>query len=165
VYLVPAFAGLGAPHWDQYARGTITGLTRGTTAGHIARAALEGIAFQVADILEVMKEDSGVAINELRVDGGASANNLLMQFQADMLRVPVVRPKVVETTALGAAYLAGLAMGFWKDREEVQKAWQVDRIFEPKQSLDAVTHRRRRWAEALKRSREWEEESSVKQPL
>ena len=165
VYLVPAFAGLGAPHWDQYARGTITGLTRGTTAGHIARAALEGIAFQVADILEVMKEDSGVAINELRVDGGASANNLLMQFQADMLRVPVVRPKVVETTALGAAYLAGLAVGFWKDREEVQKAWQVDRIFEPKQSLDAVTHRRRRWAEALKRSREWEEESSVKQPL
>jgi len=165
VYLVPAFAGLGAPHWDQYARGTITGLTRGTTAGHIARAALEGIAFQVADILEVMKEDSGVAINELRVDGGASANNLLMQFQADMLRVPVVRPKVVETTALGAAYLAGLAVGFWKDREEVQKAWQVERIFEPKQSLDAVTHRRRRWAEALKRSREWEEESSVKQPL
>jgi glycerol kinase len=165
VYLVPAFAGLGAPHWDQYARGTITGLTRGTTAGHIARAALEGIAFQVADILEVMKEDSGVAINELRVDGGASANNLLMQFQADLLRVPVVRPKVVETTALGAAYLAGLAVGFWKDREEVQKAWQVDRIFEPKQSLDAVTHRRRRWAEALKRSREWEEESSVKQPL
>ena len=165
VYLVPAFAGLGAPHWDQYARGTITGLTRGTTAGHIARAALEGIAFQVADILEVMKEDSGVAINELRVDGGASANNLLMQFQADLLRVPVVRPKVVETTALGAAYLAGLAVGFWKDREEVQKAWQVERIFEPKQSLDAVTHRRRRWAEALKRSREWEEESSVKQPL
>jgi glycerol kinase len=165
VYLVPAFAGLGAPHWDQYARGTITGLTRGTTAGHLARAALEGIAFQVADILEVMKEDSGVAINELRVDGGASANNLLMQFQADMLHVPVVRPKVVETTALGAAYLAGLAVGFWKDRAEVQKAWQVERIFEPKQSLEVVTHRRRRWAEALKRSREWEEDSSVQQPV
>jgi glycerol kinase len=111
VYLVPAFAGLGAPHWDQYARGTITGLTRGTTAGHIARAALEGIAFQVADVLEVMKEDSGIALNELRVDGGASANNLLMQVQADMLNVPVVRPKVVETTALGAAYLAGVGSG------------------------------------------------------
>ena len=117
VYLVPAFAGLGAPHWDQYARGTITGLTRGTTAGHIARAALEGIAFQVADVLEVMKEDSGIPVRELRVDGGASANNLLMQFQADILQVPVVRPKVVETTALGAAYLAGLAVGFWKDRD------------------------------------------------
>jgi glycerol kinase len=164
VYLVPAFAGLGAPHWDQYARGTITGLTRGTTAGHLARAALEGIAFQVADILEVMKEDSGVSINELRVDGGASANNLLMQFQADLLGVPVVRPKVVETTALGAAYLAGLAVGFWKDRAEVQKAWQTDRIFEPKQSAGAVAHRRGRWAEALKRSREWEEGSGANPP-
>ena len=120
VYLVPAFAGLGAPHWDQYARGTITGLTRGTTAGHLARAALEGIAFQVADMLEVMKQDSGIAMNELRVDGGACANDLLMQFQADMLQVPVVRPKVTETTALGAAYLAGLATGFWKDRSEVR---------------------------------------------
>ena len=119
VYLVPAFAGLGAPHWDQYARGTITGLTRGTTAGHIARAALEGIAFQVADVLEVMQEDSGIPVPELRVDGGASANNLLMQFQADLLQVPVVRPKVAETTALGAACLAGLAVGFWKDRAEV----------------------------------------------
>ena len=121
VYLVPAFAGLGAPHWDQYARGTITGLTRGTTAGHIARAALEGIAFQVADVLEVMREDSGIPVHELRVDGGASANNLLLQFQADLLQVPVVRPKVAETTALGAAYLAGLAVGFWKDRGEVAK--------------------------------------------
>ncbi len=137
VYLVPAFAGLGAPHWDQYARGTITGLTRGTTAGHIARAALEGIAFQVADVLEVMKQDSGIAVNELRVDGGASGNNLLMQFQADILGVPVVRPKVVETTALGAAYLAGLAAGFWKDRAEVQKAWQKDRAFEPQRSADS----------------------------
>src|SRR6266446_2215854 len=138
VYLVPAFAGLGAPHWDQYARGTITGLTRGTTAGHIARAALEGIAFQVADVLEVMKEDSGIAVNELRVDGGASANNLLMQFQADLLRAPVVRPKVIETTALGAAYLAGLAAGFWKDLTDVKKVWQPDRVFEPKQSADQV---------------------------
>jgi len=157
VYLVPAFAGLGAPHWDQYARGTITGLTRGTTAGHIARAALEGIAFQVADVLEVMQEDSGIAVDELRVDGGASANNLLMQFQADILGVPVVRPKVVETTALGAAYLAGLAVGFWKDRVEVEAAWQADRRFEPKQCADDVAHRRSRWAEALKRAREWEE--------
>src|SRR5205814_2920699 len=111
VYLVPAFAGLGAPHWDQYARGTITGITRGTTAAHFARAALESIAYQVADILDVMQEDSGIRIEELRVDGGAAANNLLLQFQADLLRVPVVRPRVTETTALGAAYLAGLAVG------------------------------------------------------
>jgi glycerol kinase len=162
VYLVPAFAGLGAPHWDQYARGTMMGLTRGTTAGHIARAALEGIAFQVADVLEVMKKDSRVAVNELRVDGGASSNNLLLQFQADLLRVPVVRPKVVETTAFGAACLAGLAVGFWKDRDEIQKTWQTDRIFEPKLSADEATHRRSRWAEALERAREWEEHTKVK---
>ena len=156
VYLVPAFAGLGAPHWDQYARGTIAGLTRGTTAGHIARAALEGIAFQVADVLEVMREDSGIKLAELRVDGGASANNLLMQFQADILGVSVVRPKVVETTALGAAYLAGLAVGFWKDRATVEKAWQLDRRFEPSLSADEAQQRRQRWADALKRAREWE---------
>jgi glycerol kinase len=160
VYLVPAFAGLGAPHWDQYARGTISGLTRGTTSAHLARAALEGIAFQVADVLDVMRQDSGIQLNELRVDGGASANNLLMQFQADILRVPVVRPKVVETTALGAAFLAGLAAGFWKGVPEVQKSWQPDRVFEPKMKDDAVTHRRSRWAEALKRAREWEEHGS-----
>src|SRR5207237_8812027 len=118
VYLVPAFAGLGAPHWDQYARGIIAGITRGTSSAHIARAALEGIAFQVADVLEVMKQDSGIAMNGFGVDGGACANNLLMQFQADLLQVPVVRPKVIETTALGAAYLAGLATGFWKNRDE-----------------------------------------------
>ena len=157
VYLVPAFAGLGAPHWDQYARGTITGLTRGTTAGHIARAALEGIAFQVADVLEVMKEDSGIAVDELRVDGGASANDLLMQFQADLLRVPVVRPRVLETTALGAAYLAGLAVGYWTSLQEVQAAWQSERVFEPQMSKDEVAHRRSRWLEALKRARDWEE--------
>ena len=156
VYFVPAFAGLGAPHWDQYARGTIAGLTRGTTAAHIARAALEGIAFQVADVLEVMHKDSGIALHQLRVDGGACANNLLMQFQADILRVPVVRPKVVETTALGAAYLAGLAVGFWKDRAAVQASWQTDRVFEPAKSADEVAHRRRRWDEALKRAREWD---------
>lgn len=157
VYLVPAFAGLGAPHWDQYARGTIAGLTRGTTAGHLARAALEGIAFQVADVLDVMKQDSGIAMNELRVDGGACANNLLMQFQADVLQVPVVRPKVIETTALGAAYLAGLATGFWKNRSEVEAAWQCDRRFMPQMSADEAAHRRRRWAEALQRARDWEE--------
>ena len=157
VYLVPAFAGLGAPHWDQYARGVIAGITRGTNTAHIARAALEGIAFQVADVLEVMKQDSGIAMNGLRVDGGASANNLLMQFQADLLQVPVVRPKVIETTALGAAYLAGLATGFWKDRAEVSRAWQADRTFEPQMSADEAAHRRRRWNEALRRARQWEE--------
>jgi len=160
VYLVPAFAGLGAPHWDQYARGTITGLTRGTNAGHLARAALEGIAFQVADILEVMKQDSGIAMDELRVDGGACANDLLMQFQADLLQVPVVRPKVIETTALGAAYLAGLAVGFWQSREEVQRAWQVERTFEPQMQSAAAAHRRARWQEALRRAGDWEEHSS-----
>ncbi len=156
VYLVPAFAGLGAPHWDQYARGTITGLTRGTTRGHLARAALEGIAFQVADVLDVMREDSGIAIDELRVDGGACANDLLMQFQADILQVPVVRPKVIETTALGAAYLAGLATGFWANRDEVHRAWQAERTFEPHMSPDAAAHRRHRWTEALSRARAWE---------
>jgi len=161
VYLVPAFAGLGAPHWDQYARGTITGLTRGTTAGHLARAALEGIAFQVSDILEVMKQDSGVPMNELRVDGGACANDLLMQFQADILQVPVVRPKVIETTALGAAYLAGLAAGYWKNREDISRAWQVDRIFEPTKTADEAGHRRARWKEALNRARDWEDHTSV----
>jgi glycerol kinase len=158
IYLVPAFAGLGAPHWDQYARGTITGITRGTTKAHIARAALEGIAFQVADVLEVMREDSGLKLTELRVDGGAAANNLLMQFQADLLGVPIVRPKVVETTALGAAYLAGLAVGFWKSRDEVQSAWQLDRTFTPSRSADEVAYRRSRWAEALRRARDWEEQ-------
>jgi glycerol kinase len=163
VYLVPAFAGLGAPHWDQYARGVIAGITRGTNRGHIARAALEGIAFQVADVLDVMKQDSGIAMNELRVDGGACTNNLLMQFQADVLQVPVVRPKVIETTALGAAYLAGLAVGFWKSKEEVAKAWQAERRFTPAMPAAQAAHRRSRWAEALNRARDWEERSSVKQ--
>jgi len=157
VYLVPAFAGLGAPYWDQYARGTITGITRGTTAAHLARAALDGIAFQVADVLEVMNQDSGVAMNSLRVDGGASQNDMLMQFQADILQVPVVRPKVIETTALGAAYLAGLATGFWKDAADVSRSWQVDRTFEPQMSADKAAHRRARWREALSRARDWED--------
>ena len=156
VYLVPAFAGLGAPHWDQYARGTITGLTRGTTAAHLARAALEGIAFQVADVIDVMQEDSSTPIRELRVDGGAAANDLLMQFQADLLGVPVVRPKVLETTALGAAYLAGLAVGVWSGTEELQSHRQVERTFEPKMPRDEAMHRRKRWSQALGRARQWE---------
>jgi len=159
VYLVPAFAGLGAPFWDQYARGTITGITRGTTRAHIARAALDGIAFQVADVLDAMKDDSGIAMSALRVDGGASANDMLMQFQADILQAPVVRPKVIETTALGAAYLAGLATGFWKDRSELTKSWQVDRTFEPQMSADKAAHRRDRWRQALDRARDWETHS------
>lgn len=161
VYLVPAFAGLGAPHWDQYARGTITGITRGTTRAHLARAAIESIAFQVADVLDVMREDSGVAMEELRVDGGAAANDLLLQFQADLLGVPVVRPKVTETTALGAAYLAGLAVGYWKNRDEVHAKWAVEKRFEPKMGRAEAEHRRERWTEALRRSRDWEEHSAV----
>lgn len=157
VYLVPAFAGLGAPHWDQYARGTVTGITRGTSVSHLARAALEGIAFQSVDVLDVMKEDSGIPINELRVDGGASANNLLMQIQADFLQAPVVRPQNVETTALGAAYLAGLATGYWKDRDEIRRAWKVDRIFEPQMSADEAAFLRNRWKKALERSKNWEQ--------
>ncbi len=157
VYIVPAFAGLGAPHWDQYARGTIMGITRGTSKAHFARAGLESIAFQVADILDVMKADSGIPIEELRVDGGASANNLLMQFQADLLRAPVVRPKVTETTALGAAYLAGLAVGYWKDTSEIEANWEIDRTFVPEMKEADAQYRRRRWAEALRRARDWEE--------
>ena len=159
VYLVPAFAGLGAPHWDSYARGTIVGMTRGTTRAHLARAALEGIAFQVADVLDAMKQDAGIPIEELRVDGGACANDLLMQFQADILQVPVVRPKIIETTAMGAAYLAGLAVGFWSDVSEIEKIWETDRIFQPSMSVAEVTRRRGRWSDALQRSRGWESDS------
>jgi glycerol kinase len=157
VYLVPAFAGLGAPHWDQYARGSISGLTRGSTAGHIARAALEGIAFQVADVLSAMEADSKIKLKELRVDGGASANNMLMQFQADLLGVPVVRPAVQETTALGAAYLAGLAVGFWRDMAEIASQWRVDRTFEPAMKADERAKLRARWNKALQRAKSWEE--------
>lgn len=156
VYFVPAFAGLGAPHWDQYARGTIAGLTRGTTAGHLARAALEGIAFQVADVLDAMRQDSGLPLNELRVDGGASSNDLLMQFQADILGVPVVRPRIVETTALGAAYLAGLGVGYWPDVNALKSVWQVDRVFEPTMSADERARRRACWSRALDRARDWD---------
>ena len=156
VYLVPAFAGLGAPHWDSYARGTIVGITRGTTAGHIARAALESIGFQVADLLDAMKADAGIPLAELRVDGGAATNNALMQFQADLLGVPVVRPAVTETTALGAAYLAGLAVGYWKSTDEVSGQWRVDRKFEPQMPRSKADALRERWSAAVGRSREWE---------
>ncbi len=156
-YLVPAFAGLGAPHWDAYARGILAGITRGTTSAHIARAALEGIAYQVADVLHAMESDAGIKLKELRVDGGACANNLLMQFQADLLGVPVVRPKVSETTALGAAYLAGLAVGFWKDRKEIARQWQADRRFAPKMKPAARRQHLTGWAKALARSKAWED--------
>jgi len=131
VYCVPAFAGLGAPHWNQYARGSLFGMTRGTTQAHIARAALESIAYQTYDVLKAMEADSGIVLKELRVDGGATANNLLMQFQSDILQVPVVRPVVTETTALGAAYLAGLGVGYWSSEEDIRQQWAVDRRFEP----------------------------------
>jgi len=155
VYFAPAFAGLGAPHWDAYARGTIVGLTRGATGGHIARAALESIAYQSADLLSAMEKDAGLALPELRVDGGATASNLLMQFQADLLGVPVVRPRVHETTALGAAYLAGLAVGYWKDASDVKANWQVDRTFEPSMSRAQASEMRSRWEKAVERAKGW----------
>jgi glycerol kinase len=157
VYLVPAFAGLGAPHWDQYARGTIVGLTRGSTKAHIARAALDGIVLQVMDVLKAMEADAGIKLKELRVDGGASANDLLMQLQADLLNVPVVRPKVAETTALGAAYLAGLAVGFWKSQADIARQWQVDKRFKPAMKPAVRTRIAKGWQRALSRARAWEE--------
>lgn len=155
VYLVPALAGLGAPHWDSYARGTLVGLTRGTHRGHIARATLEGIAFQVADVFDAMKQDAGIAIEELRVDGGASANDLLMQFQADIMQTRVVRPRITETTSQGAAYLAGLAVGFWQNLDQIASIWNAERVFEPAMSDAEVERRRGRWADALERSKSW----------
>jgi glycerol kinase len=156
VYLVPAFVGLGAPHWDAYARGAILGITRGTTAAHIARAALESIAFQSADMLAAMERDASLKLAELRVDGGATANDLLMQFQADLLGVPVVRPHVAETSALGAAYLAGLAGGVWRDRAEIAAQWRSERAFEPRMSRDEAQTRIARWSRAVDRAKDWE---------
>jgi glycerol kinase len=155
VCFVPAFTGLGAPYWDPYARGTIVGLTRGSNAGHIARAALESIAFQSAELLHAMEQDSGVKSKELRVDGGAAANDLLMQFQSDLLGIPVVRPRVLETTALGAAYLAGLAAGVWGSREEIAKQWKVAKRFEPKMKREEARRRMEEWKRALERARGW----------
>lgn len=155
VYFVPAFAGLGAPDWDPYARGTIIGITGGTTAGHIARAALEGIAFQVADLLQGMQNDAGYKLAELRVDGGASVNDTLLQIQADLGQISVVRPKVTETTALGAAYLAGMGAGVWRSREEIAKHWAVDKSFEPQISADEAAERRVMWRRAVERAKGW----------
>lgn len=154
VYLVPAFAGLGAPHWDSYARGTIVGLTRGSNASHIARAALEGIAFQTVDILKAMEADAGKEIKELRVDGGATNNNLLMQFQSDILQAKVVRPEITETTAIGAAYLAGLAVGYWKNLDDLKDQWQINRTFEPDSKMDVKKHLTN-WHHAVEAARAW----------
>jgi glycerol kinase len=156
VVLVPAFTGLGAPHWDPYARGALVGITRGTTAAHLARAALEAIAFQVADVLGAMEADAGVPLAELRVDGGAAANDLLMQFQADITGVPVVRSRVQETTALGAAYLAGLATGVWKGTDEITARWQAERTFEPSLDRGRAGELKARWSRAVERAKAWE---------
>jgi glycerol kinase len=155
VFLVPAFVGLGAPHWDGYARGAMLGITRGTTGAHIARAALEGVAYQVADILKAMQADSHIALAELRVDGGASNNNLLMQFQSDVLGIPVVRPKNTETTAMGSAYLAALAVGFYGSADEIASQWEVDRRFEPNMSADQREKLQSDWNKALSRAKGW----------
>jgi glycerol kinase len=155
VVLVPAFAGLGAPHWDQYARGALLGLTRGTTRAHIARAALEGIALQVTDVLGAMQADSGLPLAQLRVDGGASSNGLLMQIQADVLGIEVVRPRNAEATVMGAAYLAGIAVGYWPDKETIARQWQVDRVFKPEMDENTRNKVRQIWHKALGRAQGW----------
>lgn len=158
VYFVPALSGLGAPHWDQYARGTLVGITRGVNKGHLARATLEGIAFQTMDVLNAMEADSGIEIKELRVDGGASANGLLMQFQSEALGSPVIRPRQVETTALGAAYLAGLSVGYWKDTNELHEQWQKEQSFEPEMPLAQIEGYRKKWQKAVTKAKDWTEE-------
>jgi glycerol kinase len=160
-YVVPAFTGLGAPHWDQYARGTIVGITRGTTKNHIIRATLESIALQVCDVIDAMRADAGVEIGALKVDGGASSNNFLMQFQADMLDAPVNRPACVESTAIGAAYLAGLAAGFWSSKEDVRRNQQLDRVFTPQIAPDERESKRRGWNKAVKYAFGWAKEEEV----
>ncbi len=155
VYVVPAFAGLGAPHWDAYARGAIFGLTRGATKAHLARAALESIAYQSADVLDAMQKDAGITLSELRVDGGATCDDLLMQIQADVLGVPVVRPKVLETTALGAAYLAGLAVGFWNNTDDIRANWRIDRQFDPQMPRSQAAELRAGWNKAVDRAKAW----------
>ncbi len=157
-YVVPAFTGLGAPHWDQYARGTIVGITRGVNKYHIIRATLESIAYQVHDVLRAMEADSGISLSALKVDGGASANNFLMQTQADMAGAPVERPVCVETTAVGAAYLAGLAVGYWKDKEDVKKNWQIDRVFEPQIGFEERRKKIKGWERAVKQAYGWAKE-------
>ena len=157
-YVVPAFTGLGAPHWDQYARGTIVGLTRGVNKNHVIRATLESIAYQVNDVLTAMKADSGITLTSLKVDGGASANNVLMQIQSDILQADVNRPVCVETTALGAAYLAGLAVGYWSGKEDVLRNWAVDRTFTPSIPPEERDVRVRGWNRAVKRAFDWSED-------
>jgi len=157
VYLVPAFVGLGAPYWDMYARGTIVGLTRGAKREHIVRAALESICYQTRDVLEAMQKDSGITLKNLKVDGGAVANNFLMQFQSDILGVPVDRPKVIETTALGAAYLAGLAVGYWKDKDDIASKWQIDRTFQPEMDSENREKLYKGWKKAVERALNWED--------
>ncbi len=159
VYFVPAFAGLGAPHWNQHARGTIVGITRGSTASHIARAALDSIAYQTLEVLLAMQKDSGIDIRELRVDGGATVNNLLMQFQSDILQAKVVRPRITETTALGAAYLAGIAVNYWNDIEEVRQQWQVDCTFSPGIEAEDTTSLIKGWHRAVNASKAWADDS------
>lgn len=156
VYLVPAFTGLGAPYWDMYARGTIVGLTRGTNRKHIIRATLESIAYQSRDVLEAMRKDSGIDLNELKVDGGASVSEFLMQFQADILSIPVLRPVIRETTALGAAYLAGLGVGIWKDREEIAAAWHLEKVFKPSENKAHFDGLYSKWKKAVERSMKWD---------
>ncbi|MDQ8192858.1 glycerol kinase GlpK [Coraliomargarita sp. SDUM461004] len=157
LFLVPAFAGLGAPHWDPYARGAALGITRGTNRAHFCRAALESIAFQSADLITAMEKDSGISLKELRVDGGACQSDPLLQFQADLLQTEVIRPKCIETTALGAAYLAGLAVGFWKSRDSITKRWEQERSFEPQRKAEDMTALTAGWNKALERSKKWED--------
>ena len=158
VYIVPAFAGMGAPYWNQYARGTVVGLTRGCTKEHFIRAALESIAYQTADVLQAMEQDSGIRLKSLKVDGGASANDFLMQFQADIVDTQVHRPECIETTALGAAYLAGLAVGYWKDREEIRANWQIGRVFETVMEDGKRQALLKGWKRAVKCALAWAEE-------
>lgn len=155
LYFVPSFTGMGAPYWDQHARGLMIGVNRGTTRAHIARAALEGIAFQTMDVLSVMELDAQIKISELRVDGGASTNNLLMQIQADLLGIPVVRPQITETTAMGAALLAGLATGFWTSISDLTQQWQINKRFDPQQDPEITAQMKSRWADAVKRAGAW----------
>ena len=157
-YVVPAFTGLGAPHWDQYARGTVVGITRGVNKYHIIRATLESLAYQVNDVLQAMRADSGIALNSLKVDGGASANDFLMQTQADIINAPVNRPSCVETTAMGAAYLAGLAVGYWHSKEDVIKNWAIDQTFRPSISEEERGEKIKGWEKAVKYSYGWAKE-------
>ena len=157
VYFVPAFAGLGAPYWNQHARGMMVGITRGTTSAHIARAAFESIAYQTMDVINAMQADANIEVKELRVDGGATSNNFLMQFQSDILNTKVIRPKITETTALGAAYLAGLAVGYWKNMDDISNQWQVEKTFEPQMQSPQKNELIKGWQRAIKAVQAWSE--------